>query len=166
MDIHIDGKSFVRSKTFKGALWVIGIFVVLSLVFKAGEFVGFRKAGFSYRVGEQYFRGMMGPRMGVIKIRGAAPQDFMMGHGTFGRVVSVSSTSLVLQGREGAEQVVLVTSETVINRFRETITVNELKADDNVVIIGSPNDAGQVEARLIRVMPALPPMPSGTVPAF
>ncbi len=151
-------KQFVQSRVFRWAMGGVGVLIVFLLVFKAGEFVGFRKAGFSYRWGENYYRGMVGPREGVMP-RGFEPRDFMMGHGTFGSVISVSSSSLVIKGNDGAERVVLITQKTEIRRFRDTIVPDDLKLNDRVTIIGAPNDAGQIEARLIRVMPPQGPAP-------
>lgn len=156
-------KQFVQSKTFKWVVGGIGVLIALLLVFKAGEFVGFRKAGFSYQWGENYYRGMMGPREGMMP-RGFEPRDFMMGHGTFGSVISVSSSSLVIKGGNGAEQVVLIAPQTEIRRFRDTIAADNLTVGENVTVVGTPNAAGQIEARLIRVMPPLPGVPTSSVP--
>jgi hypothetical protein len=165
----MDIKSFVQSKTFKWVLWGIGIVLVLLLTFMAGRFVGFRQAGFSYRWGENYYRDFMGMGMmgrGPGFPEGLRGQSFLMDHGVSGSVVSVSSSTIVIQGRSGAEQVIVITPQTVINRFRETIAVTDLRVDDGVVVIGSPNDAGQIVARLIRVMPPPPVAPSGTTPSY
>jgi hypothetical protein len=62
---------------------------------------------------------------------------------------------------------VVIKEDTAIMRFRETIKPSDLKVDDSIVVIGEPNDAGQIEAKFIRVMPSptgdlfepLPPRP-------
>lgn len=154
-------KSFLQSKNFKKILIAILGIVLLLLAFKAGEFVGFRKANFSYRWGEQYYRSFRGPRRGFPGDFGG--NDFLSGHGTFGSVLKVASGSIVIQSREGAEKIILLTKDTAVNRFRETIPASELMAGDAVVVIGSPNNDGQIEAKLIRVLPALREgMPSST----
>ncbi len=38
------------------------------------------------------------------------------------------------------------------------IKASDLKVDDSIMVIGSPNDKSEIEARLIRV---LPPPPAG-----
>lgn len=148
----MDIKSFLQSKTFKRILWVIGIVAVLLIVFKAGEFVGFRKAAFSYRWGENYYRSFMGPKRGFPMDLGG--RDFLMGHGTDGSIIKIASSTLVIQSREGIEKVILLAKNTVVRRFRDTISINDLKVNDNVIVIGSPNDAGQIEARFVRVLPS------------
>ncbi|MFH1192821.1 MAG: hypothetical protein V1656_00680 [Candidatus Jorgensenbacteria bacterium] len=158
-------KQFVQSKAFKWVMGGIGAVIALLIVFKAGELVGFRKAGFSYRWGENYYRGMTGPHEGKMP-RGFESRDFMMGHGTFGSVISVSSSSLVIKGGDGAERVVLFTPKTEIRRFRDTIAPSGLAAGENVTVVGAPNDAGQIEAKLIRVMPPLPDVSTSTQETF
>jgi hypothetical protein len=160
MEIKINFKALAQSKKFKSVIWLAGIIVVLLLAFKAGEFIGFRRAEFSYRWGENYYRNLTGPRPGPD--RGLNDRDFMMGHGTFGSIVKAASSTLVIQGRDGAEKVILIMPQTVVRRFQDNISVGDLKVDDNVVIIGTPNNAGQIEARLIRVMPPLMPTATGT----
>ncbi|TSC53659.1 MAG: hypothetical protein LiPW39_149, partial [Parcubacteria group bacterium LiPW_39] len=49
------------------------------------------------------------------------------------------------------EKIILISEKTTIEKGRETIKKEELKAGDRVVIIGSPNEQGQIEAKLIRV---------------
>ncbi len=156
----MDPKLFFQSKNFKRILIGIGILIVLLLVFKAGEFVGFRKANFSYRWGENYYRSFAGPRRGFPGDLDG--NDFLSGNGTFGSVLKVASGSLAIQSREGAENVILLTNNTSIKRFRETIPVSDLKTGDSIIVIGSPNNAGQIEAELIRVLPQPGTMPSST----
>lgn len=61
--------------------------------------------------------------------------------------------ALIIKDRDGTEKIILVTDKTEIRKFRETVKLSDLKIDDYVVVIGEPNDAGQVEAKLIRIMP-------------
>ncbi len=59
----------------------------------------------------------------------------------------------IIKGSDNAEKIVSVKDDTAINRFREKIKVGDLKIDDQIVVIGEPNDLGQIEAKLIRVIP-------------
>ena len=43
--------------------------------------------------------------------------------------------------------------------MKNIISSNELKEGLDVMVIGSPNSSGQIEAKLIRVVPAPPAMP-------
>src|SRR6266481_1461710 len=137
---------------FERAAWVVGILIVALLIFKAGEFVGFHKAAFSYRWGENYYRSFEGSRRGFfMDLNG---RDFLVGHGTSGSIMSVSSSSIIVQEQGNVEKVVLVTNDTLINSGRQTIAAADLKAGSQVIVIGSPNDTGQIKAKLIRVLPS------------
>jgi len=153
----MDIKQSFESKTLRFLLWAIGIVIVLLITFKAGEFVGTNKAEFSYRWGENYYRSFAGPQKGLSgEIR---DQDFLEGHGTLGSILKISSSTLTIKDDDGTEKSITISSTTAFRSFRNEITMSDLKIDDQVAIIGSPNDAGQIDAKLIRV---LPPMPLAT----
>ena len=59
------------------------------------------------------------------------------------------------------EKIILVSDATIIKRFQDTIKLADLKVDDYIVVIGEPNNAGQIEAKLIRLMP---PEPKNALP--
>ena len=119
-----------------------------------GIFVGFKKAGHSYRWGENYERNFGGPP-GFFK-GDFLGNGFMGAHGVSGQIIKIDSSTLVIKGKDNMEKVVLIKDDTVIERLRETIKLNDLKVDDNIVVIGQPNEAGQIEAKFIRILPTLP----------
>lgn len=150
----MDFNKLFQSKSFKVGLIVLGAFIVLLLVFKAGVFVGYKKAQFSYRWGENYHRNFAGPRGGFFGDFGrdfGDRGDFINAHGTFGSVIKVDGNTIIVKDKDNVEKTVLISDNTVINKSRETIKVSDLKVDDSIVIIGSPNEQGQIEAKLIRV---------------
>jgi hypothetical protein len=51
------------------------------------------------------------------------------------------------------EKIIVLQDSTDIRRFRDVIKSSDLKVDDNIVVIGEPNAKGQIEAKLVRVMP-------------
>ena len=57
----------------------------------------------------------------------------------------------MVKGRGDVEKLIITTKDTAIQKGRETIKKEELKVGDQIVIIGSPNEEGQIEAKLIRV---------------
>lgn len=145
-----------QSRTFRGVLYGIGITIVLLAVFQGGVFVGYRQAEFSYRWGERYLENFTGTQEG----KGLDNRGMMNPHGVFGMVIKVDASSVVVKGPDNVEKIVLVSAGTQILRYEAAIAVTDLKADEKIVVIGSPNDQGQIEAKLIRVMPGdLPPMP-------
>ncbi len=123
--------------------------IVLLLAFKAGEFVGFKKAGFSYQWGENYQRNFGGPRGGMLNdFKG---RDFMNAHGNAGSIIKIDGNVLIIKGQNNFEQTVVVSDQTMISRQQDVLKFSDLKVDDRVTIIGSPNRDGQIEAKLIRV---------------
>lgn len=148
---------FLRSTTTRRALLVLGALVILCGTFSLGLRLGERRAG--YVSGwERGYRHMMPFNRGFGREEGAAPPMmrplFPNGHGVFGNVLSVSNNSLVIQGKDGIEQTVLVTSSTTIRVGTETINVQDIPKDLSKLqasAFGAPNASGQVEARLIRL---------------
>lgn len=154
-------KEIGKSKWFHRILIGIGVFIAALLVFQLGQFVGFRRANFSYRHGEMFYRGFSN--------RGERPmdsffgRDFLMGNGIVGRVLQVSTSSLVVMEQNGVERVVLVTPETLLRSFREAFLLSDLKEGDMLTIIGTSGTDGEVTAKLIRI---LPPAPSSLMRQF
>jgi hypothetical protein len=151
-------KSFLESKLIRGILAGIGFFIILLFVFKAGEIIGFRKAGFSYQWGENYERNFGGP--GMRFPLDMHEQGFLGGHGTIGNIMSANSSTLTVQEQGGMEKIIGLTQKTVVRKLQNTITAGDLVSGDHVVIIGTPDTTGQIEAKLIRVIPAPSPLPS------
>ncbi|MBI3335020.1 MAG: hypothetical protein HY001_00785 [Candidatus Portnoybacteria bacterium] len=144
---------FLQSKRFKVVLVAIGALIVLLFVFKVGVFVGYKKAGYSYRWGENYHKNFAGPRGGFFGDfeRGFGDKDFINAYGIFGSVIKIDGDTIIMKSRDGVEEIVLVSDGTVIRRGRETLKISDLKADDLIVVLGSPNDQGQIEAKFIRL---------------
>jgi len=153
--------------------WVIiGLagFVILVLVFGAGVKVGTLKARYSYRWADNYHKNFAGPRGGFLGDWQRFPAgDFIGGHGAFGEIIEIKDNGFVIKGRENVEKVIITNQETTITKGRET-TKDGLKVGDRVVIIGSPNEEGQIEAKLIRVFDEetkrLPYKRSRSIPFF
>jgi hypothetical protein len=146
---------------------IIGLigFVVLILVFGVGVKVGTLKARYSYRWADNYHKNFAGPRSGFLgDWRGFPAGDFIGGHGAFGEIIEINPStgstsspqassgqeSFVIKGRENVEKVIITNQETTITKGREAIK-DGLKVGDRMVIVGSPNEEGQIEAKLIRV---------------
>lgn len=139
--------------------WIIiglAAFVIIVLIFGAGMFVGGMKAQFSYRWAENYHKNFAGPRNGFMMggpggMPFALPGDFIEGHGTVGSIMKIEGNTLTIKGQGNVEKVVLVSDKTIFKSGMQDIKLSDLKVDDWVVIIGNPNDQGQIEARLIRL---------------
>ena len=171
MEIKIDSKKIFQGTPIKIISGAILSLIILLLVFRLGMMVGYRKAGFSYGWSENYERNF-GGRMGGFGrpggpgdfLRAFDDRQFMGADGIVGRIIKINDHSIVVRGQANEETIVLLNDKTVIRRFRDNIKPADLKVDDTIVVIGEPNKVGQIEARLIRLMPAGSPgslLPSG-----
>jgi hypothetical protein len=142
-----------ESKVSTGVLYTIGVMIILMVVFFCGVSVGFKKASFGKNWGENYERNfgrMSPPRDGF----GLGQDNFPNAHGAIGKIIKIELPTIIVQDKDNTEKVVLIKDDTQIQKQRATITKNELVIDDFVIIVGSPNELGQVEAKLIRIMPS------------
>lgn len=150
-------KKIVNRDVLKWVIIGLAGFIIICLVLGVGVWIGAEKAKFSYRWAENYNKNFGGPRSGFMAdLRRFPTGDFIEGHGTFGEIIKIDS-DLVVKGRGDVEKIIVVSSETVIQKGRDAIKKEGLKIGDNIVVIGSPNESGQIEAKLIRVLPNLPP---------
>jgi len=148
---------FVQSKKFMVAIaGLVGLAVIVG-TFSLGVFVGYHKARFSYAWGENYHNNFGGPRGGLFQ--DFSGKEFMDAHGTYGQIVKVDVSILVVKGRDNVEKIVVVSADTSIMSLRNAIKISDLKVNDNIVVIGEPNDQGQIEAKFIRFLPAISNMP-------
>ena len=153
-------KQFARSKKFTLVMLVLGALVILLAVFQAGISVGFHRAGFSYHMGEDYYRAFgdapRGPGIGMMGDRG-----FPNAHGAIGRIIKLSLPTITVLGTDNIEKVITTDQSTEVRRLRDEASASELALDEYIVVIGTPNEHGEIVARLIRI---LPPPPEFTRP--
>ena len=147
----INFQSFFKSTIFHIILWSIAGVIILLFTFKAGVIVGYKKASFSYRWGESYHRNFGGPRGGFSE--NFFVEDFIESHGTFGQIIKIDGNILVVKGRDNVEKIIVVKDDTAIRSKRIMLALSDVNINDYIVIIGQPNDQGQIEAKLIRIMP-------------
>ena len=148
-------KHIFQSKIFTGILYGISIAIVALLIFQAGIMVGHRKAAYSYRFGDNYHR-TFGKSSDFV--RGSLPGELSGGHGAVGKIIKLDPPTIIVEGPDDIEKIITIGEQTIIKRFRDTITTGDLNLEDHIIVIGAPNDAGMIDARLIRVMPKdLPP---------
>lgn len=133
----------------------IAMSVVALIIFQAGQATGFRKAKFAGNFGNNFERNFMGPERGMMdKIESKSFGRIMLGgHGAVGEITSLSLPQIVVLGPDNIEKIVVLSSTTQIHEFSEVKEPSDLKIGVSVVILGSPNESGQIEAKLIRIMP-------------
>jgi len=149
--IHEHMVSFFESKVLVGILYGVGIIIVVASVFSAGISIGFHKASFGRAWGENYER-----NFGMMSRQGLVPggQHFPNANGAVGKIIKITLPTVIVQDRDNTEKVILIGSDTRIQEMHSTIKATDLSVGDFIVVIGSPNDQGQVAAKFIRVMPA------------
>jgi hypothetical protein len=158
----MDFNKLFQSLWFKIVLGIIFALILFFLGFKAGMLVGFRKADFSYKWGENYHRNFGGPQKGLWgNLNG---DDFMSANGTFGQILKISDNILTIKDRSNTEKSILVDDKTAIREFNQDLKISDLKVDANIVVIGEPNEQGQINAKLIRVLPAQDQLPPNGQP--
>ena len=154
----MEQQKFSQTKTFTKILWGVGGLIVAGLIFQAGIFVGYYKASFSYQLGDEYHSvfGGRGPLPGVPDQFGFARQGFSGAYGASGDILKIDLPNIVIEGQNAVEETIVVSTSTIFRSMRNSITASDLKTDDFVIIIGSPNNKGQIEAKLVRVTPPPP----------
>jgi len=147
--------NFIKSKKVTVLMAVLFGLVILMGTFSMGVAVGYRKAKFSYAWGENYHRNFGGPRGGFLRnfSQDFMGKDFIGAHGTFGQIIEVKDSELAVRGKNGIEQIIKISNDTEIRRFKGVIQLKDLNIDEPIVVIGEPNDSGQIIAKFIRVMP-------------
>jgi len=145
-------QSFFQSKTFKGILYGIAIVVILLLTFEAGVYMGYQKAMFSSHWAQNYQLNFF-PHPDDHFPPILQDHGMMNSHGAFGDVVSINGSTIVVKGHDEAEKTVLIQPETMIEREFDKLKTTDLVVGQHVIIFGDPNDAGQIQAKLIRILP-------------
>ena len=156
-------KERILAIKLKNIFYALAIVLAVILIFQAGVMVGYLKASFSYKWGDNYFRAFGG---GQERMREKMPQPlngvpmprggFSDAHGVAGKIIKIILPTLVVQGLDSVEKIILVKEDTSIMKFRNSIKASELKVDDFITVIGSPDANSQIEAKLIRMMPSPP----------
>jgi len=144
-------KKFLDSKVFKTFVYVFGLILLASLIFQAGMIAGYRKASFSKDWKDNYNKNFGAPHRGPL---GMSPEYLPNAHGAIGRVIKKELPTIIVSDKDNLEKVVLIKDDTKIRRMKVDMKIEDLKVDDFIVVIGTPNKDGQVEAKLIRIMPA------------
>ncbi len=143
-------KDIFQSRSWSGIILVLGILLVVLLVFQAGIFVGYRSAMFSNGRASSYQVGMGDPRSILAPFIHDA--DDPNPHGTVGEIVSIQMPFLMIKGAQNAEEIVAVSGTTTVRNMRDTASTSMLRVGDQVIVIGAPDEGGQMHAAFIRII--------------
>ena len=108
------------------------------------------KARFSYNFGQSYVRNFGEPRLGSLP----SDRDFINAHGSTGQIIKINGNTITIKDSESVEKNIVVSAQTVIRNMRQDVQISSLQINDFVVVLGSPDSQGQVNASLIRVLPS------------
>jgi len=155
-------KKVFESKTFRVVLYTIGVLAIVSLIFHAGMMSGFRRASFMHDWGNNYEMNFGSPRMGPRMMGGNDGRFYSPNsHGSIGKIIKIELPNIVvLDEKENTEKIIIISEKTEIRKIRDIVSADSLKIDDKVIIMGAPNQSGQIEARLIRLFPFPPEKPN------
>jgi len=154
----MDIKPYLKKYAFPLAIVALIWLVVLLMAFRLGLNLGQRKAEFTCQWSENYRRNFGGPPPGAF-LQFFDRDDMVRPHGVFGRVIGTATGTLIIKQNDGVETSVAVTDDTVIELLRQRVPLSEAHVNEMAVVIGEPNDQGQIVATFIRLMP---PPPDGT----
>ena len=136
----------------KIVILVLVIVGAVMVIFATGVWVGQLRAQFSFQWAENYHYNFGGPKKGIL---GNLPSaDFTNSHGIYGTIVMLNKGSLIVTDDDHKEKTAIISPTTTLVNNVGAITSSDIRIGDQVVIIGQPNDQGQIEAKFIRVLPA------------
>ncbi len=140
-----------ESKLFLKIIYILAAVIVASAIFSAGVFVGFHRASFEGAWGEHYLENFGTPPRGKLD---SVSRHFSNPHGAVGSIIQVSLPTIIVKDNDGTEKIILIADNTDIEIGRDGEgDTSDLQVDAPIVVIGNPNDQGQIEAKFIRVMP-------------
>ena len=148
-------KAFFEAKKFTKILALLGSLVFAVVIFSAGVVVGFNKAKWT-RDADDNFAQNFGPHHHYRKILGDTPDAFPNANGALGKLIKVELPTFIVSDKDGTEKVILITDDTEVRSGSDEVTPSDLKVGGNVLVIGSPNDKGQIEAGFIRIISQMP----------
>lgn len=82
-------------------------------------------------------------------------RGYLRSHGAIGEILKIDGSTITVQGRDEAEKIVLLDDKTKFEKDDQDVKASDLKVGDSVFVIGGPNDAGQVRAKVLRIVPTI-----------
>jgi hypothetical protein len=77
-------------------------------------------------------------------------------HSAIGQITKIDQNSIFIKDPDGIEKLIMVGTSTDIRNKDAVSSVSDLHTDDFIMAIGSPDNACQLEAKAIQVVPPPP----------
>lgn len=144
---------FVESNNFKKIIFALLVIFVLIFVFELGVVSGFKKATFRHNWGDNY-ENNFGPKRDLPPFVKDNIKDMPNANGAIGKIIKIDLPNIVVLDKDKTEKVIVVNDKTNILERKDKINKDFLTLDKYIIVIGEPNELGQIEAKLIRVIPS------------
>jgi hypothetical protein len=120
-------------------------------VFALGMNVGFRKAHFTDEWIKNY-PANFGSQAGAYPMAIPPEGRLFNNHGVIGTILSTDGKTVIIKAADNNENTVILGFTTVIRQDLADLSAKDLKANQQIVVIGSPNEQGQIDAKFIRIL--------------
>lgn len=138
----------ISEGTLKPILIILCVILLSFSMFQLGINIGSNRGRFACNWAKNYQNNFGGPQRGF----GIMPEKpFIDGHGIFGEIIKIDNSDIIINDRNNIEKVIKITNDTSINNFESKAKITDLKVGDRIMVIGDPNNQGQIDAKLIRI---------------
>jgi len=159
--MNLNPKDFFQSNAISKIIGILAILLIILIIFQAGFIVGYHKGAFSSNWNRNYvMRGVNNPESSFAQL--FHDNDDVNPHGVIGQIVSMDLPVIMNKGPGRAEEVVIINKDTIIRNFKDMATTSDLEIGKALIVIGEPNDKGEITASLIRIMPSPPSIMSSS----
>ncbi len=144
-----------KSKTFQIITWVLALLVIIFISFSAGVHTGFNKASHNFE------RRGMSPKF--MPHGSGTPSMFLERgelsetHGLSGIVSNISSTTIIVEDRNGEDRNIAISEFTRIRSGGNDIAFTDIKTGDFIIVFGDTDNNENISPKLIRVLPKFEP---------
>jgi hypothetical protein len=146
-------KNLYKSKKIRYAVGAIVALGFLLFIFEAGVFLGYHKAEYTSNLGDNYIKTFEGGVASTSSLWMRPPRkDLPGGHGAVGKVIKVEPTSVVVASSNNVEEIINIDSGTIIRQFNDEASTTNISVGDTIVVVGYPNNTGEIQAKLIRIL--------------
>lgn len=146
-------RNFLESKKYQKFMYIVGGLFILIFVFQLGMITGFRKASFSRDWGNNYERNF-GPERKAPPFFEGGLKGLPNANGAIGKIIKIEFPNVVVLDKDKTEKIIIINDDTTIMERQEKVAKESLTVDKFIVVIGVPNEEGQIVSKLIRIIPS------------